>query len=202
MPDYSQAITMQLKEAGSELWLVGERYDELGGSAFYHEILGVVGANVPELRWTKERGMSCGVIDAIHAGCVRAAHDISNGGLITTVAEMMMGGWAQGTLGVDLDLEQVPLGRERASRVRGWPGGPPLLLRLFSESSGFVLEATPDRTEELEAIFDRHGVTAYPVGQIVAEPRLEVKGQGEVLIRLDLDTMKEAWTNGLAEAMR
>jgi phosphoribosylformylglycinamidine synthase len=157
---------------------------------------------VPQVRWLEERGMICGVIDAIRAGCVRAAHDISNGGLIATVAEMMMGGWAQGTLGVDLDLEQVPLGRERASRVPGWHFAPPLLLRLFSESSGFVLEATPDRTEELEAIFDRHGVTAYPVGQIVAEPRLEVKGQGEVLIRLDLDTMKEAWTNGLAEAMR
>ncbi len=42
MPDYSYALTFQLKEAGSELWLVGERYDELGGSAFYLHNLFVV----------------------------------------------------------------------------------------------------------------------------------------------------------------
>jgi len=196
MPDYSDALTFQLKEAGDELWLVGERYDELGGSAFYDEILGVVGANVPQVRWAQERGMIGGVIDAIRAGCVRAAHDISNGGLLATVAEMMMGGWAQGTLGVDLDLEQVPLGQGIASRVRA------LLLRLFSESSGFVLEVPPDRTEELTAVFDRWGVVAYPIGQVVAEPRLKVQGRGEVWIHLDLEAMKEAWTSGLAEAMR
>jgi len=196
LEDYSRAITMQLKEAGSQLYLVGERYDELGGSAYYQEILGVVGANVPQVRWELERGMLYGVTDAIEAGLVLAAHDISNGGLLVSVAEMMMGGWAGGTWGVELDLEHVPLGQGVASRQRA------LLLRMFAESGGFVLEVPPDRAEALAQIFDRYGVAAYPLGKVVEEPRLRVKGRGETLIDLPLEAMKEAWTNGLAEAMR
>ncbi|HIE50275.1 MAG TPA: phosphoribosylformylglycinamidine synthase subunit PurL [Armatimonadetes bacterium] len=196
MEDYSKALTLQLKEPGNRLYLVGERYDELGGSAFYHELLGLWGANVPQVRWERERGMIYGTIDAVNAGLVRAVHDISNGGLITTVAEMMMGGWAWGTWGAEIDLDRVPLGVGVASQVKA------LLLRLFAESSGFVLEVPPSQAEELEATFARCGVTAFPLGEVAAHGRLIVKSRQETLIDVPLEEMKTAWTSGLPEAMR
>ncbi len=126
MADYSKAVTMQFKQAGAALYMVGPRKDELGGSAYY-QALGVgLGANVPKVDWELERGMIFGIIDAIDAGCVSACTDISDGGLLVAVCEMMLGGFGSGKLGAELVLaDNAGLRPDKL---------------LFSESSGFVIE--------------------------------------------------------------
>ena len=73
------------------------------------------------------------VIDAIDEGLLAAAHDISNGGLAASICEMALVRPAK--FGLDLNLDQV----------RSGDGDVAMSLRtdrlLFSESSGFVLEA-------------------------------------------------------------
>ncbi len=111
MKDFSKAITMELKAPGDKLYLIGPRFDELGGSEYYKTMFGVMGANVPIVRFDLERSMIYAVIDAIDEGLLAAAHDISNGGLAATVMEMALVRPAR--FGFDLDLDRVLVRRSR-----------------------------------------------------------------------------------------
>ena len=106
MKDFSKAITMDLKAVGDKIFLIGPRFDELGGSEYYRTILGVTGANVPIVRFDLERNMIYAVIDAIEEGLLAAAHDISNGGLAASLCEMALTRPAKFGVEVDLDLVQ------------------------------------------------------------------------------------------------
>ncbi len=90
MKDFSKAITMDLKAAGDSLFLIGPRFDELGGSEYYRTVFQETGANVPVVRFDLERSMIYAVIDAIDEGLLAAAHDISNGGLAASICEMAL----------------------------------------------------------------------------------------------------------------
>jgi phosphoribosylformylglycinamidine synthase len=182
MPDYSKAVTMQLRQPGNLLVLLGERKDELGGSEYYRVLLGQLGANVPQVDWAEARGQIYSVIDAIDAGLVCSCHDISNGGLVC------MGGYALGPHGADVDLDRLN------SNLR-----PDKLL--FSETGGFVLEVPPAKLADVERICRGYGVEPIVIGEVSAEPRLLITSAGQTLIHCSLDDMKQAWTRGLAEVL-
>ena len=189
MPDYSKAVTMQLRQPGSALVLLGARQDELGGSEYYRTVLGEMGRNVPQVRWERERANIYAVIDAIDAGLVESCHDISNGGLIVTVAEMMMGGYARGSCGAELDTDAVS-GELRADKL------------LFSESGGFVLEVSPGNVSALSDVAAAHGAEPVTIGSVTEDATLVVNDADVSLISLPSARLKAAWTRGLSEALR
>ncbi|HII06358.1 MAG TPA: phosphoribosylformylglycinamidine synthase subunit PurL, partial [Methanotrichaceae archaeon] len=63
--DVRDAVTMNLKEANDSIYLIGPRFDELGGSEYYRTIYDVTGANVPVVRFELERNMIYATIDSI-----------------------------------------------------------------------------------------------------------------------------------------
>ena len=190
MPDYSKAITMQLKAAGDALYLLGVRKDELGGSAYYQALGAGLGKNVPQIEWATERAMIYAVVDAIDAGCIAAATDTSDGGLATAVSEMMLGGLAEGKLGADVDIAGVAAGGLRQDKA------------LFSESSGFVLEVRAGKEAELAAICAGYGVEPMKIGQVTETPELVVREGETALATVATDDLKTAWTGGLARVLR
>jgi phosphoribosylformylglycinamidine synthase len=189
MPDYSKAVTMQFKHAGDKLFLVGPRQNELGGSAFYQALGLGLGANVPQLDWTQERNMIYGVIEAIDAGHVAACTDISDGGLITALCEMAIGGHGKGQLGFELELDEI------ATDLR-----PDVFL--FSETSGFVMECRAGHEDALRALFAAKGLDLIELGEVEDEPELEIELPGDEEIKLDLAEARDAWMNGLAKVLR
>ena len=188
--DFDKAITMDLKAAGEELYLIGPRFDELGGSEYYQTILGVMGANVPRVRFDLERSMIYAVIDAIDEGLIAAAHDISNGGLAATAMEMAITRPAK--FGLELDLDCVVCGDLdlRTDKL------------LFSESSGFLLEAKAGNEKRLEELLKSYDLLPAKIGRVTAKRRIRITRKGETVADLDLDLARNAWTRGLAEAMR
>jgi phosphoribosylformylglycinamidine synthase subunit PurL len=176
--DYSKAITMKIKKAGSKLFMIGERKDELGGSIYYenHKELG---ANVPKVDFEAERNRIYGVIDAIDKGLILSCHDISDGGMATCVSEMILGGEADGKIGASIKIKDD------------------LILGLFSESSGFVFEVETDKVSEVEEIFDKHKVELVELGETTEESKLKINE-----ITLDIKDMKQAWTTGFREVMQ
>jgi len=131
MRDYSKAVTMGLKRPGSLLFLIGQRYDELGGSLYYERLLGCVGRNVPIVRYGAERSSISLVLEAIERGLLEACHDISSGGLAMTLAEMCMAG--RDSLGASVDITPVAGTTGTVRRTRclippGAPGAVPLSL--------------------------------------------------------------------------
>ena len=190
MKDFSKAITMDLKKAGDKIFLIGPRFDELGGSEYYRTILGVTGANVPIVRFDLERNMIYAVIDAIDEGLLAAAHDISNGGLAASLCEMALTRPAR--FGMELDLENV----------QGGDSGMRTDKLLFSESSGFVLEAKSGGEARLMELLKSYDLEPMQIGIVTSKRRIVMSRAGEYVADLDLDEARNAWTAGLVEAMR
>ena len=179
--DASRAITMEIKLAGSEILLVGERFNELGGSEYY-QILGLgSGANVPQVRYECERGIIYGTIRAIDQKLVLSAHDISNGGLITSAAEMLLATHPDDDKGLILELNRIdaPLRDD---------------LLLFSESGGMLLEVAPENVKRVQEIYQRLGVQAVSIGRSTNLPVLQVMGKNTAtLIELETRVMRKQW---------
>jgi len=184
LDDVSKAITMKAKKENSVIAMIGERKDELGGSVYY-DIHGKVGKNLPIIDFQKERGMIYGIIDAIDKRLLLSCHDISDGGLLTSVSEMLLGGEADGNFGATLSLKSDLA----ASRY------------LFGESSGFVLEIHADDYDKVNEIMKKHNIEMVKLGYIGGD-RFSVSYNDSEILRLDLDDMKEAWTLGMIEALR
>ena len=135
-----------------------------------------------------------------------AAHDISNGGLAASICEMALVRPAR--FGVDLNLDQVQSGEGGDGGGDGGDqgGSQEAGLRtdrlLFSESSGFVLEAKKGKEARLGEILAGYGLVAMPIGTVTDKRRIVMSRSDNTVVDLDLDQARDAWTAGLVEAMR
>jgi phosphoribosylformylglycinamidine synthase len=177
IPDVRKCVTMDLKETGNHLYLVGRTNDELGGS-YYHLVTGQSSGKVPKVDLELAPKVFAAVHSAIMQGLVRACHDLSEGGLAVAVAEMAFAG------GVGVDVTTLP--GEFTDEVK-----------LFSESqTRFVVEVKPANAAAFEKCFA--GLPLTKIGTTVAEPRLRIAGSGgEWLIWLKLAELKDAWQKPL-----
>jgi phosphoribosylformylglycinamidine synthase subunit PurSL len=182
VPDVRKCVTMDLKEPGNELYLIGTTRDELGGS-HYHLVTGQTGGAVPRVDLQTAPRIFRAVHAAISHGLIRSCHDLSEGGLTVALAEMAFAG------GVGADVTGVKdlAGAEGLSDEA----------RLFSESpTRFVVEVKPGNTEAFRKNFAGLPLTA--LGRTVSEPRLRIAGSnGEWLIWAKLAELKEAWQKPL-----
>ncbi len=184
LKDYSKAITMKLKKEGTTLFLVGERKDELGGSVYYN-INNELGAIVPIIDFDKERNMIHVVIDAIDSGLILSCHDISDGGLATTISEMILGGDADGEVGAKINLDFTTLRTDKA---------------LFSESSGFVFEVDDKKLEKLKTLFRFYKVDLIELGKTGGKVLIITK-KNKRIINLQIEKLRKAWTKGFVKAL-
>ena len=170
--DVSQAVTMDLKEPGSALYLLGETRDETGGSHWGLVIGNALagGGAVPA-----PAGAAPALYRALHAamraGEVRACHDLSEGGLAVAAAEMCIGG----RLGLALSLAEADA-----------------VPALFSESNGRLLaEVRPAHQDRFEARFA--GLPLARLGVVTAAAQLDITLGGQPVITLPMDQMCAAW---------
>ncbi len=182
--DYSKAITMKIKKENSTLFIIGERKDELGGSVYY-ELNNEAGAVVPIIDFEKERNMIYVIIDAINAGLLLSCHDISDGGLATTISEMILGGDSDGEIGAEINLDFTDLRPDKA---------------LFSESSGFVFEVEEKNIEKLKTLFKFYKFPLIELGQTKGKNLIITKSNKKI-IDLPISKLKDAWTTGFVEAL-
>lgn len=182
--DIRKTTTMQCKDIGTNLYLIGLRKNELGGSA-YHELHNQLGENVP-LNNPKEvrKEIDC-ILDFFEEGLVLSCHDISDGGLAVAIAEILMGGSGTGAIGATVELAETA--EPEVS----------LTARLFGETGGFVIEATEEAEPLLQEIANRYGVPFTKIGFTKEESELTFTHKGEPFFTTPLPSMAEAWRNGL-----
>ena len=176
--DVRKCVTMDLKEAGNDLYVVGVTKDEMAGS-HYHLVTGGSGGNVPRVDLDLAPKLFAAVHAAISQGLVRSCHDLSEGGFAVAIAEMAFAG------GVGADVSQLP------------GEGLPDAVRLFGESTTrFVIEAKPEHAAELAKAFA--SLPFVRVGVTVSDARLRVAGaNGEWAVWVKLSELKEAWQKPL-----
>src|SRR5207245_8215278 len=90
--DANSAVDLALKSDGDSLILIGETSGHLGCSLYLREIEGSEAGPPPAFDLTAERRNGDFVRGEIRAGRIAACHDLSDGGLLATVAEMAMAG--------------------------------------------------------------------------------------------------------------
>ena len=179
--DVSRAITMDLKEPGNLLYLVGVTKNELGGSHFAL-VEGLDGGQVPTVDAAVARQTFAALHRAIHAGLVRACHDLSEGGLATAAAEMAFAGG----LGARVNLDQLA----SAADATG------VAVRLFSESNTRLLcEVRPPAAEAFEAALA--GVPVARIGEVTSTGALEILSGQHPCVTARLDDLKKAWQEPL-----
>jgi len=181
IPNVEHTTSVDLKEAGNPVYIIGETFPELGGSEYY-KLKGFLGASVPKVRGGKAKRTFKAVTKAIDSGMVKSCHDLSEGGLAVAAAEMA---FASG-LGLELDLKLVP-GKDltRSDFV------------LFSESnSRFLIEVSADDKEEFEKLM--FGKGCVQIGIVTKEPKLRIKGlNGKVAVDAPLNRLRHSWKRTL-----
>jgi phosphoribosylformylglycinamidine synthase subunit PurSL len=128
MDDVRKAITMDLKAAGNEIYVVGNFEPVFGGSHF-GLVMGDVNDAIPDVHEITPKVYKA-LYKAINDGLIRSAHDISEGGLAVAAAEMCIGG--------RLGIETIELSTHE----------------LFGETAGCLLiEIESKNSSRLEEIF-------------------------------------------------
>ncbi len=79
--------TQWFKNNDDVVFLLGENKEELGASEYLHTIYDVTKGDVPELDLDAEKKMQDAPLAAIRNGLINSAHDCSEGGLATAIAE-------------------------------------------------------------------------------------------------------------------
>jgi phosphoribosylformylglycinamidine synthase len=179
LADVRRCVTMDLKEPGNLLFLIGITRDELGGS-HYHLVTETEGGTVPQVDLELAPRIFRALHEAIGRGLVRSCHDLSEGGLAVAVAEMAFAG----EVGADVSLA----------------GAAPDLaddVVLFSEScTRFVVEVVPEQAPALEALCA--GLPLRRIGKTCSERRLRIAGTGSAwIVEASLADLKEAWQKPL-----
>jgi phosphoribosylformylglycinamidine synthase len=178
VPDARKTVSMDLKQQGDLIYLVGQTRAELGGSEYY-QLKGFIGKTVPEVDVKKAKKITDSITRAIDAGHVRACHDLSEGGLAVAAAEMAF----TGNCGIELWLKNVP-------KPRG-------LVRndfiLFSESnSRFLVEVEKKRQEAFENLMKDSAFAL--VGTIKKDPCFTVFDvKDKELVEVNLEKLRNAW---------
>ncbi|MDH5448900.1 MAG: phosphoribosylformylglycinamidine synthase subunit PurL [Candidatus Bathyarchaeota archaeon] len=181
-PDIRKTVSLDLKSPGNLVYVVGKTFAELGGSEYYR-LKGFVGRSVPKVRVPQAKHVMEAMVEAIDGGCVRACHDISEGGLAVVAAEMAF----SGSYGVKLRLKDVP----RANDVGRSD------FTLFSESnSRFLVEVSKRQASKFESI--TRDVPRAVIGEVTEERRFCVYGlKGEKVVDADLGEILNVWKRGL-----
>ena len=180
--DVARCVTMDLKQPGNMLFLVGETKAELGGSHF-SLVNELAGGQVPTVDPPQARATFTAVHTAINRGLVAACHDLSEGGLGVAAAEMAFAGG----LGAEIELSNVPAA----------PDATPPATRLFSESNTrFLCEVPSEKAIEFSQLLA--DIPHAEIGRVTDIRRLVVRDAGTTLLDADIDLLKNAWQAPLA----
>jgi phosphoribosylformylglycinamidine synthase len=90
LPDYSQAVGSALTDDGDVIFLIGPEGSHLGQSRYMQILLGMEDGPPPPVDLQLERRNGDYVRAAIRSRTIKAAHDLSDGGLAVALAEMCM----------------------------------------------------------------------------------------------------------------
>ena len=80
-------MTLDFKEAGDEIYLLGSLQNDLGCSVYLHELLGETYSPAPHFDLDEELALHQLVRSLIKSKLIGSAHDCSEGGLFVTLME-------------------------------------------------------------------------------------------------------------------
>ena len=176
-----------VNDKNASLYHIDFSFDEqrLGGSAFAQS-LGKVGDNVPTVKnpeYFADAFMA--IQQLIEKGWIMAGHDISAGGLITTLLEMC---FANTKGGLHINLHDICKDGD-------------IVKALFAENPGVVIEVSDEHKQEFKEFMEEQGVgfakIGYPVEDsreiVVVYPRESSLSRESSEASFDIDALRDVW---------
>ncbi|MFO8232499.1 MAG: AIR synthase-related protein, partial [Longimonas sp.] len=185
---HTQPTTAGVQTPGDQVFLMypdGHPHpNDIDGSEYLATVHGQIAGDAPRLVLDEEVAVQQAMRTLIQAGIVKHAHDISDGGLATCLAESAL----HGGCGIDAALS-VPEGT-RADAV------------LFGEAqSRIVFSVAEGRKSVVEdALRDIDGAVATPIGTVGGNA-LRITWDDTTWVEAPLSALREAHENTLPNAM-
>ena len=151
---------------------------KLGGSAL-GQTMNRLGAEAPTVA---DAGRFAAAFNAVQRlvsrGSVMAAHDVSAGGLVTTLLEMA---FANTKGGIEMSTDGfVAAGEDDLVKI------------LFAENPGVVLQVADDKVDKAMELLDKAGVKHIVIGRPAEERMLMINHRGEETM-LGIDWLRDVW---------
>lgn len=171
LKDWKNSVTMDLKKSGSRVYLVGRFEPTLGGSHFNLIQDEKIMEGIPDCNPTLALRHYKALHAAMSEGLVLACHDLSEGGLAVSAAEMCIGG----RLGMQLTLPSEDV-----------------VHNLFGETTGCLLvEVSENEAQAFESHFS--GLHCQFLGLTTREPVLEINQSGMARMKLPVTALLRSW---------
>ena len=163
--------------------LLGETWDELGGSAYLKVMHGLVRGVPPRLDLVREAALLRLLVKGVTDGLIRSAHDCAEGGLAVTLAECCF----DTGLGAEADLPVVDM---------TMPGFRDVSVLFAESASRVVVSVAATREAELQALASEAGVPATTVGRVGGD-RIRVAVAGRDVLDESLAAAERLWSSAI-----
>ncbi|MEK7493794.1 MAG: phosphoribosylformylglycinamidine synthase, partial [Patescibacteria group bacterium] len=176
MPDITKVITPDIKKPGqSDLIFLdlGRGKARLGGSVLA-QVYGQIGDESPDIDDPEMlKRLFMAVQQLIGDDLILSGHDVSDGGVITTLLEMAFAG--------------------NCGMIAGFVSRHDPVEKLFAEEAGFILECACKNTEKVLAILG--GFALFPVlmGSTAREQRIRIEYNHASVLNEDMRVLRQQW---------
>jgi phosphoribosylformylglycinamidine synthase II len=183
--DKSKRLSHHFKQTGDLIYLLGETREELGASEYLKVVHGRIDGAPPALDLEAEVALHELVREAALRELLRSAHDLSEGGLGTAVAESLFGPLGE-TMGATIALETP----RRADAV------------LFSESqSRMLVSVPPGASQRFLTLAEERTVPLSRIG-VTGGSRLEIQVNGFSAIAQDVEELRDIWWTAIERGLQ
>ncbi len=177
-------VTANFKEEGDVILLLGETNEELGGSEYLLQIHRRKVGKPPHVDLQRERALQQLMVEAAAQGCLKSAHDCSEGGLAVALAESCLME-PERLIGATIALS-TKQSAVRADAV------------LFGESAGRIVVSCERRhVESLQRLGTRYGVPVTLIGRVGGTNLVMAQW-----IDIPVENLNETWRGGLQKALQ
>ncbi|MEK7570930.1 MAG: phosphoribosylamine--glycine ligase [Patescibacteria group bacterium] len=167
--DITKVVSLDSKKTGDLLYILGETYEELGGSEYF-ALQNAQSLTVPQVNAIINSKLYKTLYQAIQKNLIASSTSIGRGGLAVAAAKKALGGM----LGLTIDLQKIPGQHTRDD------------FALYSESQGRILiTVARENKNAFEEII--RGNTFANIGKITKDPAIEITGlNGKSIIEMSL----------------
>ena len=147
--NYKKMVTMDFKEVGDLVLIIGKTEGHIDQSLFARTILDEKNGPPPEINLFNEKNNGVSLLNLIEKDYVKSAHDVSIGGILTAVSKMCI----KGNKGIKLEKSKNLMND---------------IEYFFAEDQGrYIIEINPKNLKEVSKILDKNSVHHEKLGVIV-----------------------------------
>lgn len=178
--DIDKVVTANFKNEGDLIYQLGVDKEELGGSEYLKRIHGLVTGDSPHLDLNKEKELQKLILEIIQKNLLESAHDISEGGILTALAECSLID-EENLLGAEVE---IPVERRED-------------FSFFSESqSRVIISIKPENKEKFEKAVNKTNIKFHLLGKVNGS-NLTVNNK----YKFELDKLADIYFNTITKKM-